>query len=187
MTRKMIFIIGPPGAGKTLLAEKLAEEFNLYHLSVGTYLRSKHFPPLYSRPRVMKHPDLLPCPLVNTDVLNKIMAKQHEGHEKFLIEGFPRSVSQIKAFERQFDMPDILISVSCSKEMAKERDSAQEISNTLLMKSPFEQRYKTFKEYSPAIIDCYRAADRLIQIDTSEDIEEAYGDLLFKLCEYSVF
>ncbi|KAF2095616.1 P-loop containing nucleoside triphosphate hydrolase protein [Rhizodiscina lignyota] len=36
----IIFAIGPPGAGKGTLLKRLAQDHNLYHLSVGDFLRS---------------------------------------------------------------------------------------------------------------------------------------------------
>ncbi|KAK4548026.1 hypothetical protein LTR36_010746 [Oleoguttula mirabilis] len=46
----IILILGPPGCGKGTLSKRLAADYNLYHFSVGDWLRAQTPPPIVGVP-----------------------------------------------------------------------------------------------------------------------------------------
>ena len=97
---------GAPGSGKGTICKKLAEEFNLCHLSIGDFLRAG------TRARTLANHDaienslnmneLLPWSLLGQLIFSKIEHEYKEtGCQRFLLDGFPRDLAQCSQFEKQ--------------------------------------------------------------------------------------
>jgi len=88
-----LIILGPPGSGKGTIAEKLSKDFNLYHLSVGELLRKEiaKNTPIGKRIKSLEKGSLAPNKLVNDIVKSNIKDKK-----SFILDGFPRTFSQVK-------------------------------------------------------------------------------------------
>src|SRR6201994_1797985 len=96
-----LLLIGAPGAGKGTQAEKLAERFNIAHISSGDLLR-QHVKDRTSLGETIKSyvdaGDLVPDAVV-MDMLRKPVVAAAEGGG-YVLDGFPRTVDQAKsAFE----------------------------------------------------------------------------------------
>ena len=61
---KIIRCVGTPGAGKSYLAKKIAEEFNLEFLELSKIIMEKNFTDGYD--------DNLDCPILDEDKVNKL-------------------------------------------------------------------------------------------------------------------
>jgi len=88
----MILIFGPPGAGKSVQAELLAEQGKVQWLSVGKILREH----LESLPEEMRR-QMVEGELVDDDLVFKMLQEAIEATNKdpeILIDGFPRRESQ---------------------------------------------------------------------------------------------
>ena len=93
-----IVILGAPGAGKGTQAKFIAEKFNIAHISTGDMLRSaiaKGTELGKEAKGYMDRGELVP----DTLVLGLIRERLQEADCKngFLLDGFPRNVSQAKA------------------------------------------------------------------------------------------
>src|SRR3989344_395799 len=88
-----LIILGPPGSGKGTIAEKLSKDFNLYHLSVGELLRKEiaKKTPIGKRIKSIGKGSLAPDKLVNN-----IVNLNLKGKKSFILDGFPRTLSQAK-------------------------------------------------------------------------------------------
>lgn len=110
---ELIFVIGPPGAGKGTACKRLAEEHGYTHISAGDYLRelrdnSNDFP--VEAFGGISHEELcnklkartLLAPEVITAMLKyRIEQDDEDGNKKFVIDGFPRTHDSAEAFEKQ--------------------------------------------------------------------------------------
>jgi UMP-CMP kinase len=110
---ELIFVIGPPGAGKSTTCKRLAEERGYTHISAGDYLRelrdnSSNFP--IEAFGGISHDELcskltartLLTPEVMTAILKYRIEKDDKGgNKKFLIDEFPRSHNSADVFEEQ--------------------------------------------------------------------------------------
>jgi adenylate kinase family enzyme len=91
---------GPPGAGKGTICKMLAETLNLCHISVGDLLREYCTrTDLEPNPTIVQH--VQDETLVPFDILKPVIFEAMErerarpnGRDKFLIDGFPRSIEQ---------------------------------------------------------------------------------------------
>ncbi|MCP4089317.1 MAG: adenylate kinase [Gammaproteobacteria bacterium] len=117
-----IILFGPPGSGKGTQAIKLAESFNLFHLSTGDLLRSekKAGTPLgLEAKKFMDGGNLVPDEVVIGMIGNKLdeLADKVEG---FIFDGFPRTRPQAEALDALLKEKDTKISKVLALEVSEE-------------------------------------------------------------------
>jgi len=94
-------VFGPPGSGKGTQSVRLAEKFNLVHLSTGDMLRAEIAAGTELGKRmstIMSKGKLVPDEVVIEMIAAKI--DKTKGSAGFLFDGFPRTVAQIVALEK---------------------------------------------------------------------------------------
>jgi UMP-CMP kinase len=112
---ELIFVIGPPGAGKGTTCKRLAEEREYIHISAGDYLRelrddSSNYPddafgglsPEELRSKFFARALLEPQEM--TAILDHRIRKDYDDdnrNRRFIIDGFPRSHDSAEVFEEQ--------------------------------------------------------------------------------------
>jgi adenylate kinase len=97
-------IFGPPGSGKGTQSVKLAEKFNLVHLSTGDMLRAEIAAGTELGKKmssIMAKGELVPDEVVIEMIASKI--DKTKGFSGFLFDGFPRTVAQIVALEKMLN------------------------------------------------------------------------------------
>jgi adenylate kinase len=97
-------IFGPPGSGKGTQSVKLAEKFNLKHLSTGDMLRAEIAAGTELRKKmslIMSKGELVPDEVVIEMIANKIDSTK--GAAGFLFDGFPRTVAQTISLEKMLN------------------------------------------------------------------------------------
>lgn len=99
-----IVLFGPPGVGKGTQAKLLSEGFNIPHISTGDLLRVavKNQTPLGVKAQTYMDtgnlvPDEIMIEMIR-EILNSPWAKRG-----FIMDGFPRTVSQAKALDAMFE------------------------------------------------------------------------------------
>lgn len=108
----VVFVIGPPGAGKGTICTRVSEQLGYYHLSTGDYLRD-----LSNRPdefpkeayagltadalsKTMSGSSLI-APEKIAEILRFKLEKEYKaGNKKFLVDGFPRTIESAWAYEK---------------------------------------------------------------------------------------
>lgn len=93
--KKLIILLGPPGAGKGTQAKKISREFGLVHISTGDILRNevRDGTELGSKVKeIMNAGDLVPDELVGEIVRSCI--EKHSSAAGFILDGYPRNVTQ---------------------------------------------------------------------------------------------
>ncbi|KAK5633382.1 hypothetical protein RRF57_009096 [Xylaria bambusicola] len=101
----IVFVIGGPGVGKGTQCVLAAEEFNFQHVSVGDLLRTEQSSPgSIFRDFIsesIRKSVTVPATLTMTLLEKKLQSVQAQGKAMILLDGFPRSVEQLKTFEEQ--------------------------------------------------------------------------------------
>ncbi|KAI2497260.1 adenylate kinase [Fragilaria crotonensis] len=87
-----ISLIGPPGSGKGSYGRLLAEFLSLPLITVSTLLQQAQV-------------DTSSGKLVDDETVSKILVPQLPKHQSYLLDGFPRTASQVKLMERDWDAP----------------------------------------------------------------------------------
>ena len=117
---KLIFL-GPPGAGKGTQAEKISELYGIAHISTGDMLRSqmREVTPLGAEAKgYIDRGELVPDELIVAMVAERI--KEEDCANGFLLDGFPRTVSQAEALNGISDI-DMVIDIAVPAERLMER------------------------------------------------------------------
>jgi adenylate kinase len=94
-------IFGPPGSGKGTQSVRLAEKFNLVHLSTGDMLRAEIAAGSdlgKKMSSIMSKGELVPDEVVIEMIASKI--DKTKGSAGFLFDGFPRTVGQTIELEK---------------------------------------------------------------------------------------
>ena len=117
---KLIFL-GPPGAGKGTQAEKSSELYGIADVSPGDMLRSqmREGTPLGAEAKgYIDRGELVPDELIVAMVAERI--KEEDCANGFLLDGFPRTVSQAEALNGISDI-DMVIDIAVPAERLMER------------------------------------------------------------------
>jgi adenylate kinase len=97
-------IFGPPGSGKGTQSVRLAEKFNLMHLSTGDMLRAEIAAETELGKKmssIMSKGELVPDEVVIEMIASRIDSTKNRAG--FLYDGFPRTVAQTVALEKMLN------------------------------------------------------------------------------------
>ena len=96
-----ILIMGGPGAGKGTMSAKIVEKFNVNHISTGAIFRSEIGNGTELGLEAKSYMDkglLVPDELVN-NMVKSYLDKLEDKKNGFLLDGYPRTLEQAKAFD----------------------------------------------------------------------------------------
>jgi adenylate kinase len=99
-----LILMGPPGAGKGTQAERLVEDFDLPYYATGDILRAavKDETELGREAKeYMEDGDLVPDDVICRVIMERIDSSEAE--DGFLLDGFPRTVTQAEVLEEALD------------------------------------------------------------------------------------
>jgi adenylate kinase len=184
-------IFGPPGSGKGTQSLKLAQTFNLVHLSTGDMLRAEISAGTELGKKmssIMAKGELVPDEVVIEMIAAKIDSAK--GTSGFLFDGFPRTVEQTKELEtmlgkRRMKIDLMLVLEVEHKELVSRLVSRAELSARPDDKDPavIENRISVYKSKTEPIIN-YCSAKGIYQpvngMGTIDDIFIRLSDFMKK-------
>ena len=102
MSELNLILLGPPGAGKGTQAERLQEDFPLAYISSGDLLRAAVAEGTdlgRKAEEYMERGELVPDDVLVGVILEHVQSD--EARDGFLLDGFPRTIAQAEALERE--------------------------------------------------------------------------------------
>ncbi|MFH0842433.1 MAG: adenylate kinase [Bacteroidota bacterium] len=178
-------IFGPPGSGKGTQSVRLAQKFNLTHLSTGDMLRAEIAAGTELGKKmssIMSKGELVPDAVVIEMIANKIDTTK--GSAGFLFDGFPRTVDQTIALEemlekRKMKINSMLVLEVDHDELVKRLTLRAEQSGRPDDKDPkvIENRIDVYREKTEPIINYCRQRDLYQPVDGMGTIEDIFGRL----------
>ena len=157
-------IFGPPGSGKGTQSVRLAEKFNLMHLSTGDMLRAEIAAGTDLGKKmslIMSKGELVPDAVVIEMIAVKIDSTK--GKAGFLFDGFPRTVAQTEALEKMLNergmkIDSMLVLDVDHDELVKRLVGRAELSGRPDDKDPsvIENRIDVYKAKTEPIIEYCR-------------------------------
>jgi adenylate kinase len=178
-------IFGPPGSGKGTQSVRLAEKFNLIHLSTGDMLRAEIAAGTELGKKmssIMSKGELVPDEVVIEMIAFKIDNSRNAAG--FLFDGFPRTVSQTVALEKMLNergmkIDRMLVLDVEHDELVKRLIARAELSGRPDDKDPavIENRIDVYREKTEPIIEYCRERGTYQPVNGMGTIEDIFGRL----------
>lgn len=182
--KKIVTFYGQPGCGKSTQAQILAEKYGFFKFGMGERLRQEAESGSELGKKIA--PYLSAGTLIPDDLMIEIIKNisQKSGPQGIIFDGFPRIVSQAKIlanlaadlgweignfFYLRLKPEQALQRITTRAKMSGRQDdiSPEAINN----------RFAVFERESEPLLDYYRAAGKLIEIDASLDIEGIQAEI----------
>lgn len=190
----VVYVLGGPGAGKGTMCELAEIQLGWTHLSTGNLLRAEQEAGGPTTEVIKKY--IAAGALVPNDIVVRLLKDAMEmtirttGKRNFLIDGFPRSLSNLEAwyevFGREAELPTMLyfecpFEVLEQRILGRARYSGRADDNVEAMKL----RFDTFKEETLPTVDLFRSMGKCVELDTSQARETVYALLRDQLAPHT--
>ena len=186
-----ILIFGPPGSGKGTQATKIAQKYNIKHISTGDILRNevKQRTELGEKARaIMERGELVPDELL-IEILYSVIEKNTDV-AGFIFDGFPRTLIQAQELDNLMkkieDSIDLVISLDVHD---------NEIIGRLLKRAEIEgrkddnretiqNRLNVYKNQTMPLLDYYDQQNKLEKIDGIGSIDDIFQSVCQQVDKY---
>ncbi|PVU90112.1 hypothetical protein BB559_002448 [Furculomyces boomerangus] len=177
--KKIIFVLGGPGSGKGTNSSLLVQDFGFVHLSAGDLLRAEQKRPgskvgeLIST--YIKEGQIVPYDITISLLRDAIM--DNKDAVNFLIDGFPRSLEQARAFEESITDCQSVLYFECPEQVLFERilkrseTSGRADDNAESLK----KRFGVFTNESYPVIEDYANKGKVKTISCIGQVEDVYS------------
>jgi len=179
---KVVFVLGGPGAGKGTQSKLIYEKFGYLHLSAGDLLREERNSGSQLADMInnyIKEGKIVPAD-VTVGLLRNAM--EASGSNKFLIDGFPRDVDNLRCWEskmKKISDVQFLLFLDCPQDVMTERllerglTSGRNDDNAESIK----KRFKTYEESTRPIIDHFRSLGKIRTVDSNRAVDLVFSDV----------
>jgi len=206
MGRPRILLLGAPGAGKGTQSKRLADEYEIDHITTGDALRAnKDMETEYGTPReYMESGELVPDPVVN-EIVEAALADARG----FVLDGYPRNLDQAEYLSDATDLDAVLYLDVDEEELVErltgrrvcsecgasyhvefnppeEEGVCDECGGELVQRDDdteetVRERLRVYRENTEPVIEHYREEGDLVEVDgegTPDDVFAAITDVV---------
>ncbi|GGL50905.1 adenylate kinase [Halocalculus aciditolerans] len=203
MSNPHILILGAPGAGKGTQSSRLAEEYDIDHITTGDALRNnKDMETEYGTPRsFMESGELVPDPVVN-----EIVEAALEQADGFVLDGYPRNESQVEYLSDATDLDVVLYLDVPEEELVRrlagrrvcddcgatyhvefdqpeEEGVCDECGGELVQREDdteetVRERIRVYEENTEPVIEHYRGTDAFEAVDGDQGPDDVWSDIV---------
>ncbi|XP_028797332.1 UMP-CMP kinase isoform X2 [Neltuma alba] len=180
------FVLGGPGSGKGTQCAKIVDTFGFKHLSAGDLLRKEIASDSEYGSMILN--TIREGKIVPSEVTVKLLRREMElsDNRKFLIDGFPRSEENRRAFEEIMGAePDIVLFFNCPEEEMVKRVLSRNQGRIDDNIDTVRKRLKVFEELNLPVIEHYAKRGKLHKISAVGTVDEIFDQVrpVFAACE----
>lgn len=190
----VVFVLGGPGAGKGTMCELAEHQLGWTHLSMGELLRAERElggPTAETIRSILAAGQLVPNEITVTLLKNTMETIiRTTGNKNFLLDGFPRSLSNLdgwyEIFGHDTELPKMLY-FECPYPVLKKRilGRAKYTGRSDDNVESLKLRFDTFKAETLPTVELFKSKNKCIEIDTSLDRQAVYELLRSQLAEHT--
>jgi len=171
-----------PGAGKGTQSKLIYDKFAYIHLSAGDLLREERNSG--SELAEMINTYIKEGKIVPAEVTVKLLRKamDQSGGTKFLVDGFPRDVDNLRCWEENMSRVaevQFLLFLDCPQDimlgrlLERGKTSGRSDDN----EESIRKRFKTYEESTRPIIDHFRSIGKIRTVDSNRSVDEVFADV----------
>ena len=179
---EIVFVLGGPGAGKGTQCSLIVEKFGYVHLSAGDLLREERSSGSSLADMInnfIKEGKIVPAE-ITVGLLKTAMEKN--GGKKFLIDGFPRDIDNLRCWETQMcDCAEVkfLLFLDCPEEVMLNRllergKSSGRIDDN---EESIKKRFRVYEESTRPIINHFKSINKVRCVDSNRSLEDVFADV----------
>ena len=166
----VVFVLGGAGAGKGTQCARIVDEYGAVHLSAGDLLRDEARLGTENGHIVSQcaqQGTLVPG-AITISLLKKEIAK-HSQSKTFLVDGFPRDLTQAMVFEKEVCECTFLLSLEAPDDFLAKRlaEAAEHTSRTDYTPQCIKQRLATYHAKTKPVLEYYAALGKLHAVDAT--------------------
>lgn len=166
--RLNIIIIGAPGSGKGTQAKKIADHYGLTHITSGDLLRKESQRDTDESKEIKK---LMSTGQLFPDSLVKKVLLAHVPKENFVLDGYPRKVSQVDTFSTI----DAVIYLDLPEDVAIKRILKRKEGRVDDNEKTAKVRFSVFAKETKPVVEYYREKGILVVIDGNKSIDDVFS------------
>ncbi|KAL7001669.1 putative UMP-CMP kinase 2 [Sarracenia purpurea var. burkii] len=169
------FVLGGPGSGKGTQCLKIVETFGFKHLSAGDLLRKEISTNSENGATILE--TIKEGKIVPSEVTVKLIQRAIEScqNDKFLIDGFPRSEENRRAYERVVGAePNIVLFFDCPEEEMVKRVLSRNQGRVDDNIDTVKKRLEVFNALNRPVINYYSSKGKLYKIHAVGTEEEIF-------------
>jgi len=186
-----IILFGPPGSGKGTQAEKLRDQFSLFHISTGEIFRreikgktilGEEVSSFMSAGKLV--PDELTFRVLTTEIENNLSLAKNGT----IFDGYPRTIPQAEIMDAYFAKQNTTIAAVLSlvgrEEVFKERIKLRAIVSGRpddADENVINHRMQVYRDQTFPLADFYAAQKKYVELNGEETIEEVFNSLCKKI------
>ncbi|KAF3183472.1 adenylate kinase [Orbilia oligospora] len=187
----IVYIVGPPGSGKTEVAKAICGRFNFHYLGVAEILQQEREDPESPYRDILN--DMLPKGLlgpykmVPSMLISEIVKEMSQGFKQvFVIDGFPRGLDRAQYFESVLQPCDQVIEFLCDDEIAFNRmmsDARSRMTEPNLeeLAETFNTRLKKHRKEVAIVTHYYRQLGKVMSVDAEVPFSKVMKQMELKL------
>lgn len=175
-----IILIGIQGAGKSTQGNLLSEKLKIPYLSTGHIFRemAKEKTPFGRYIKETMNAGYLIPDRKTVEIVSDYL-KRNEYKNGYILDGFPRTLEQVKMFKNGVDKV-VYLKVSDKEALWRlsYRNGSGREDETI---AAIRKRIELFHRFTEPVLNYYRKKEILVEIDGEKSIEEIYKKILKKI------